>query len=409
MMSPAQRNVMRRVGCVIRCVRVAAATVGVLALSGAGWSCTNADDPVTPSSGPPSALPPTASVATTFELVGGVRLATEYASEGLALVTDADGMVVEVIGGAHVYSGSVHVYDLRSGIGSGAAVSAYPVMTPTRTWSVNTLFPRWIAGQNLRDVAVARTANGYELAGIGRVFYNTSPRAVTQVNVRELLSNGTVLGTAREIPVNLPEQEFTGFIKHDSSAKDFSAIGGGAYDSGQGSLGGLSYAIRDRLGQWTRRLNPPAFGDLTTPRLPRDTAYSCPDGIDWVCIPPVAGRGVWSTERMAGGGVRFGQTLMFIPTLGYGERRYSRQTNTFGDPAQDRAVAYFFRQATDSSAIEFVGYDRWTFAEPGEPVIGVALGRLRGVTGLLLFVVKANAWGDGAVRASPVLQVFRIK
>lgn len=375
---------------------------------GMATSCGRDNEIVTPGS-PPPAPPAVASVAAHFELIGGVRLASDYASDGLALVTDTDGMVVEIIAGAHVHSSSLHVYDVRGGIGSGGTASAYPVLTPLRTWLVSTLFPRWIAGQNLRDVAVVRTANGYELAGIGRVFYNTAPRPVTQINVRELLSNGTVLGTAREIPVNLPEQEFTGFIKHESSTNDFSAIGGGAYDSGQGSLGGLSYATRDGTGQWTRRLTPPAFGDLLTPRLPRDTSYSCPDGIDWVCIPPVAGRGVWSTERMSGGGVRFGQTVMFIPTLGYGERRYSRQTNTFGDPAQDRAVAYFFRQPTDTSAIEFVGYDRWAFAAAGEPVLGVALGRLRGIAGTLLFVVKANAWGDGAVRTAPVLQVFRIK
>lgn len=383
--------------------------VGVLLLCAVVSACATASDPLTPDDNPPPVSPPVASVAAHFELIGGVRLAADYASDGLALVADAEGMVVEVIGGAHVHNNSVHVYDLRSGIGSGANSSVYPIVAPLRTWSVSTLFPRWIAGQNLRDMAIVRTANGYELAGIGRVFYNTAPRAVTQINVRELLSNGTVLGSAREIPVNLPEQEFTGFIKHESSATDLFAIGGGAYDSGQGSLGGLSYATRDGSGQWTRRLTPPAFGDLTSPRLPRDAGYSCPDGLDWVCIPPTNVGGVWSTERMSGGGVRFGQTVMFIPTLGYGERRYSRQTNTFGDPAQDRAVAYFFRQPTDGSAVEFVGYDRWTFAAAGEPVIGVALGRLRGVAGTLLFVVKANAWGDGAARTAPVLQVFRIK
>ena len=150
-----------------------------------------------------------------------------------------------------------------------------------------------------------------------------------------LRTNGTVLGPAREIPVDLPEQEFSGFIKHADSRTDLSVIGAGAYDSGQGSVGGLSYAQQQPNGSWTRLLQPPSFGDLTAPRLPRDTAYSCPDGPSWVCIPPIGNVGVSSTERVGGGGVRFGNTVMFIATPGYGDRRYNRQSYTFGDPSKD--------------------------------------------------------------------------
>lgn len=274
---------------------------------------------------------------------------------------------------------------------------------------MSTLFPRWIPGQSLRDVAAMRTANGYELAGIGRVYYNTAPRSTTQISVRELLANGTALGATREMAVDLPEQEFSGFIKHTTSSVDVTAIGGGAYDSGQGSVGGLSYATRDGSARWTRRLTPPSFGDITSPRLPRDTLYSCPDGASWVCIPPAGGVGVWSTERIGGGGVRIGNTILFIATLGYGDRRYDRQSYTFGDPALDRAVAYFFRQNDDTGRVEFVAYDRWPAAAIGEPVIGVAVGRLRGVSGTLLFVAKGSAWEAGLYRSSPVLQVFRVR
>lgn len=369
-------------------------------------------DPVasvtTPTEPPATTGAPTVA---SFELVGGYRLEVSYASEGLALVTDTDGFVVEAIAGAHAHTHSVHLYDLRMAPGAGTDADAYPLRAPLRTWRVAELFPRWIQGQSLRDLTAVRTPSGYELAGIGRVFYNTTPRASTQISVRTVtgLGESAMLGATREIPVDLPEQEFSGFIKHADAARDLGAIGAGAYDSGQGSVGGLSYAVRGASGSWVRLLRPPGFGDLTAPRLPRDTDYSCPDGASWVCLPPVNGRGVWSTERIGGGGVRYGDHVLFIATLGYGPRTYGRQSYTFGDPAQDRAVAYFFSHDTATGAVAFRGYERWGWAAPGENVIGTAVGRLRGSTALHLFVVKANAWGSGRDRTGAVLQVFRIR
>jgi hypothetical protein len=341
-----------------------------------------------------------------FQLLGGWRLRSDYASEGLALVRDAQGYVVEAIAGAHVYDHAVHVFDLRQGWGAGADQNAYPALSPLRTWTVEALFPRWIDGQNLRDVTAVTTPSGYELAGIGRVFYNTAPRPATQINVRELRDGGTTLGSSREIAVNLPEQEFSGFIKHDDSRNDLGAIGAGAYDSGQGSVGGLSYAVRQASGSWVRLLEPPSFGDLISPRLPRDAGYSCTDATSWVCIPPVDGVGVWSTERVAGGGVRLGRSVMFLPTLGYGDRGYARQSYTFGDPALDQAVAYFFVHERRGGAVRFDRWEPWPHAAPGQPVIGVAVGRVRGRSGQVLVVLKSMAWGEGSTPTAPVLQVF---
>lgn len=374
-----------------------------------------ATPPTDPGDDRPTPLPaPTElTVGGSFELLGGYRLDVSYASEGLGLVRDSAGFVVEAISGAHAHEHAVHVFDLRQPPSPGADASGYAVLSPRRTWRVSQLYPNWISGQSLRDVAVVPTANGYELAGVGRVFYNTTPRPTTQINVREITNGGATLGATRVIPVNLPEQEFSGFIKHSDPRDDLSAIGAGAYDSGQGSVAGLSYAVRGSDGLWVRRLTPPGFGDLTTPRLPRDTAYSCPGGASWVCIPPVGGVGVWSTERIGGGGARIGNSLLFIATLGYGDRRYERQSYTFGDPALDRAVAYIFSQDSTGGAtptVRLTRYERWAYAKPGEIVLGVATGRVRNVTGAVLFVVTGNAWSaDGRSNASPMLQLFRIK
>ena len=369
-------------------------------------SCGTENAPTTPNATSPPTVP---TVAAAFELLGGYRLQVDFASEGLGLVQDASGLVVEAVAGAHAQTGRLNVYDLRQPFGGGSDPNAYPVLSPLRSWGVTELFPHWLAGQNLRDVTVVSTSAGYELAGIGRVYYNTSPRLYTQISIRELRGNGTALGATREMQVDLPEQELSGFIKHADSRTDLTAVGAGAYDSGQGSVGGLSYAVRQPSGTWTRLLNPPGFGDVTSPRLPRDAEYSCTDGTSWVCIPPVNGKGVWSTERIGGGGVRYGNTVLFIAMLGYGDRSYNRQTYTFGDPSLDRAVAYFFAHDKATGTVTFAGYDRWVFANPGEPVIGVALGRVSGYPDPLLFVVKSMAWHAGAYKDGSVLQVFRIR
>ncbi len=323
-------------------------------------------------------------------------------------MADADGYATQVVGGANAQQGALHVYDLAVPPGIGMNANGYPVLTAARSWRVADLFPRWMSGQNLRDVTAVRTSSGYQLAGLGRVYYNTSPRATTQINVREIVNDGTQLGATREIAVDLPEQEFSGFIKHSAPERDLLAIGAGAYDSGQGSVAGLSYAVRESTGTWTRLLRPPGFGDVASPRLPRDTLYSCPDGTSWVCVSPSGGKGVWSTERIGGGGVRYGDNVMFIPTLGYGDRRYSRQSYTFGDASLDQSVVYFFRVNASTGAVAFASFDKWIYAAAGEPVIGVALGRVRGVSGLCLFVVKSMAWRAGAYQDGSVLQVFRI-
>ena len=368
-------------------------------------ACGDPDLPVAPVPPMPDEVP---TLPAAFTLLGGIRLVSPYASEGLALLTGASGDVTAIIAGAHRHDRALHRYAMPAVIGAGDVIADYPRLSPERTWSVSALFPSLLDGQTVRDVTAIRTGGGHELAGIGRVFYNTAPRSSTRISIRTLDARGEPTSATRFLDVPLPEQEFTGFLKHLDSSRDLAAIGGGGYDSGQGSVAGISYA-RFSGGAWRRWLAPPSFGDLTAPRLPRDTGYSCPDGTSWVCLPPVNGRGIWSTEQVPSGGVHLDNTLLFIPTLGYGPRTYARQTATFGDPALDRAVAYRFRVDPSTDSVTYLRHDRWTFAPPGQPVIGLAVGRLRGEPRPVLFVVTANAWGDGVAPDSPVLQLFRIE
>ena len=353
------------------------------------------------------------SVSGSFELIGGYRLRSDFSSEGLALVPDANGTAVQLIGGSNVHDQALDVYDLNVSPGSGSNPDAYPLLSPSSTWKTDELFPRMMAGQTMRDFAVVPSSGGFKLAGIGRVYYNTSPRNHSQINVREFgsstLTPASRLGASYEIQIDLPEQEFSGFIKHDNSSTDLREIGAGAYDSGQGSVGGLSLAAQQADGKWTRLLSPPSFGDIQSPRLPRDAGYSCVDPPSWVCIPPVDGVGIWSTERIGGGGVQYGDNVLFIATLGYGSRSYSQQSYTFGEGSIDKAVAYFFKRDTITGLTQFANFDRWVFAAPGERVIGVALGRLSNHSGLMLFVATSMTWNTGRYKSGSSVQIFRIR
>jgi hypothetical protein len=373
-------------------------------------ACDTADAPSAPTPvEPPSESPPgTGWVRSWLTPLGGYRLDIPYAGEGLAIATDVEGVATALFTSGHVQQHVVHRTPLAIAPMVDTLVTNLPVLVPHDTSAVESLFPGWLAGQRLRDLAVIPSSTGAELAALGRVFYNTTPRDETRLMLRTLDAAGQPTGATRFLPVPLPEQEFSGFIKHADARTDLTAIGGGGYESGQGSVGGISYAVA-RQGTWQRLLQPPAFGDLTSTRLPRDTAYTCPDGASWLCLPPVNGRGVWSTERVYGGGVRLGDTVLLVPTLGYGARTYERQSATFGDPALDRAVAYRFTHVGGRDSVVFAGYERWPFAAPGQPVLGLALGRLNGVTEQVLFVLVGNAWGRGVYADAPVLQLYRVR
>ena len=373
-------------------------------------ACGRETTPVAPTPDAPTPQSPTPDASwarTRFLRVGGWRLDIPYAGEGLAIATDADGFAEAVFTSGHVQQDVVHRTGLLApGVGD-STIAALPVLVPAETWPVASLFPDLPDGQRVRDLAVVPQGTGRELAALGRVFYQTAPQPETRLVLRALDAAGRPTGAARSVPVPLPAQEFSGFVKHRDAVHDLAHIGGGGYESGQGSVAGISYAVQ-RDGQWRRLLHPPAFGDLVSPRLPRDTAYRCPDGPSWVCLPPVAGRGVWSTERIFGGGIRLGDTVLFLPTLGYGERTYARQSATFGDPARDRVVLYRFVQSAAADSLAFVGYEPWPFTTDGQTVQGLALGWLRGVDAPVLFMLVGNAWGRGAAHDAPALLAFRI-
>lgn len=347
--------------------------------------------------------------------VAGWRLPQDFASEGLALIQDPDGYVVEAVGGAHVYNAAFNVYNLRGPLISGTDRNSYPISTILRRWGHAELFPDKDPRHNLRDAIVRHTDNGnYVIYGIGRVYYNTTPASSTRFNARQLLDGGTRLGFTETILVDKPEQHFTGFIHRSDLTREVTELGGGAYDSGQGSPFGLSYASRSMSGSWKWILEPPPFSSMDwTLRMPRPLGYSCAGGDSWVCIEPKVDngvlRGVWSTERQAGGMVRFGSIAFALPTLGFGIRDYAYQSYTFGLGELDKAWGYFFKENPSTGLMEYWGYDGWPYSNNGEIVLGMALGRLRGVPGVLLFVTTGYAWQAGMYQDGPILQAFPVK
>src|SRR6185503_10797510 len=118
-------------------------------------------------------------------------------------------------------------------------------------------------------------------------------------------------------------------------------------------------AVESSDGTWRVVYQSPEFGDIASPRLPRDPDYSCPEGPSWVCIPPVDGAGSWSTERIWGGGARIGDTALILPSLGYGERKYSNQSSTFGDSSLDQVSLYLFSIDPATGDYSFKGFYPW--------------------------------------------------
>lgn len=105
--------------------RYSARAIAALALIfGACDSSSTAPDTTPATSDPSTAayLGPQ-SVAASFQLLGGYRLQNDFASEGLGLVRDADGYVVEAIGGANAQTNALNLYDIRQPFVTGADVA----------------------------------------------------------------------------------------------------------------------------------------------------------------------------------------------------------------------------------------------------------------------------------------------
>ena len=82
-----------------RTSRCIAATFCAAVLSACDAAPSAPDDPTPPTGQPPASYLGPQSVTASFQLLGGYRLQVDFASEGLGLIRDADGYVVEVFCG----------------------------------------------------------------------------------------------------------------------------------------------------------------------------------------------------------------------------------------------------------------------------------------------------------------------
>jgi hypothetical protein len=356
-------------------------------------------------------LPPGAIITTqTFTLVGGFKIPAEFTSSGIGLVTNSAGETIKIVVGNHTYEQAMSVYDIR-GKQINIALTNYLQLTKEVTLTRANLFPYWDNRHDLRDYFITSSANGVHnrICGVGRMYYNTNPQLTTNIHCTQVNDNFTSIGNAEKIPVNIPEQWVTGFGGSETR------LWGGAYDSGQGTTMGPVLASRADNGQWNILYRAPDLGNFSNaiPLLPRPQGYNCTDGNSWVCHAPIPFAptndvyGVWTTERIAGGGVEIGDVAMILPTLGFGERNYANQSYTFGPANLDKSYAYYFRKNANGK-YEFLNYDDWPFSNQGENIIGMKIGKLEGRSGLYLFVVRSNAYYYGLYKAGSVVDIFKI-
>jgi len=359
---------------------------------------------------PPSiTLPPgTIQTSTLFTHVGGFKVPVEFASSGIGLVTNDNGEVIKIAAGDHTYQQSMSIYNIQgqSILGS-TQVSNYPSIAREVTLTRAALFPYWDSRHDLRDYFITSSANGSEnrICGVGRMYYNTNPQPSTNIHCTQTSNNFSTIGAAEQIPVNIPEQWVTGF----GGGED--RLLGGAYDSGQGTTMGPVLGSKQPNGSWTVLYRAPNLGDFTSslyPVLPRPLGYNCIAGNNWVCHEPISGVGVWTTERIYGGGVEMGDVAMVLPTLAFGDRDYAFQTSTFGLPALDKTYAYYFRRNAQTGKYQLQNYDAWPFSSAGQNIIGMKIGKLPGQSGIFLFVVRNNAYVYGMYNVGSVVDIFEI-
>lgn len=307
-------------------------------------------------------------------LLGGWRLAEPFARGPIAI--DFDRMKLWL--GGHSQQNTVVEYDLPA-MGTGSDVSAWPRVTPVRTYQ-----PWWGVGYPMGLVWWRG-----KLWCSPRVFYDTTPPSSLTITAQD--------GEAITAP--LPRQVFAGFIKRGPGQDPY--LGGGGYESGQGSSSGPSLAtlagdVKIRYG-WPGM--PGAHLEFWNQRAPREPNYSAANHTDsWVAWEPRTINGVlegrWACDVIMGGGLELPEGVTYWPWMGTGDLHYARQRPTFA--AQGAEATYAYRY--DRTTFQLLGYTKHQHLRQ---VAGQELGPDGRV-----YLSELYAWQSGSYLADPVVTVF---
>jgi hypothetical protein len=272
-------------------------------------------------------------------------------------------------------------------MGTGTDVSQWPIVQP-----VQVIPPWWnVSGQP------------YGLA----YFRNTlwvSPR-VFYAQGDDIALPLTIFGRdGQQIALPIPRQIFSGFVKRGPGLDPY--VGGGGYESGQGTASGPSLA--DLNGNEIIRYRWPWYPgenlEFWNQRAPREPNYTVggEQNDTWVGWEPRVVNGVlegrWASDRIYGGGLLLGGVVTYWPWMATGTDplSYSYQTYTFApNDGYNRTYEYSY---TPQGA--FLGYA----ARPEfdwRPVVGQELG-----PDGRIYLAQSYQWASGFYEADVAIKVF---
>lgn len=321
-----------------------------------------------PPTEPPTEPPPTEPPPSTGsrQLLGGWNFPFDWQRGAIAI--DFSSMTLYMVG--HSQRQEILEFALPP-MGTGDE-STWPLVQPSR------VIQRFWSTGNAYGLAIFRGT----LWVAPRVFYDQPPSS--EENLTLYAQDGET--------ISLPykRQVFAGFVKRGPGLDPF--IGGGGYDSGQGTRSGPSLATLD--GQILLEYGWPGHpGDNLehwNERAPREPNYSVKTD-DWVGWQPriINGelQGRWASDRIYAGGLAIGDQVLYWPWMAaQGDAYpldYAYQTYTFAADGDNRTYEY-----TYTAQGQFVSYQR-------RFELGVIAGQELGPDGLIYLHDMGQGWLSG--------------
>ena len=346
---------------------------------------------------------PPAGGAGNRQLLGGWRVAQEFARGAIAIdfATNRLWMV------GHPQKQQILEFQLPA-MGNGGDVDTWPRVDPVRT--IEMFWPGYAGGQQTY-------ANGLcfwrgKLWVAPRVFYAGGGTESAVGNLTLYAPDGDTFATS------LPRQKFSGFVKRGPGLDPL--IGGGGAESGQGStrgpslgtLGGqvlISYGFPElpgaNLENWNMRApREPNYRPLRTGT--GGTANPIPED-SWVgWIPRMVNgnlEGRWATDRVFGGGLVLPEGITYWPWMGTGDMDYAWQVWTFAPEYLNRTYVYRY----DASSYQLLGYEAAPQFDTNLAPNGITavLGQELGPDGKV-YLAHGYQWRSGAYVTDVALKVF---
>lgn len=351
-----------------------------------------------------------------LKLLGGWRVTGEFPVGSMAI----DHANKKLYMAGHAQRQEVYEYTLPVH-GAAIDINTWPKLVREK------LIPGWWGA----GYANGLTVHGGKLWACPRVFYDMHPPSETDI----------VASTGEKMIVAVPRQSYAGFVKSAGHSTrnglevPFPMIGGGGYESGQGSAFGPSLsrmngqtvvlparaekkdtngkvvvtALPERTAFTADILIRRSFASTWDNRERRDTTYWPKNGVDgWTALVPkdVDGDGkvdgCWACDRIYAGGIKHSTGIYYWPWMATsgpdgkpGIIDYDLQNETFCVTNQ----TYIYRY--DPLTYKLISYKPF-------PVNNRILGQDISPDGKYLYLMLANQWISGMYKVDPVLQIYEI-